>query len=1064
MTVASWNVRTLGDNGATSSRPERSTALVAKELNRYGIDIAALSETRLAEEGQLREKEYTFYWSGRPSSVPRQSGVGLAIKNEIASKLVNLPRGINDRLMQLRLQLRSKRFMTIISAYAPTMTNPEEVKEQFYSDLSLLISSVPKSDKLLIMGDFNARVGSDRNTWGSVLGMHGIGAQNSNGSLLLSECQKHNLIITNTVFRLPAAKRTSWMHPRSKQWHLIDYVIVRQRDLRDVRITEAMRGADCWTDHNMIRSKLSLVIEPMHRRLPTKPVQRLNVKALQDPVVRNLLAENITNALSIQGSDNDIKDANEKWCTLRDAVHQAAYDTLGKPKRRHQDWFDENDSEIQQLLSVKNSLHHQTILPSCPQSVIAEYKQTCHDVQNKLRVMRDNWWNQKAAEIQGHADRHETKEFYSSLKEVYGPTHSMVAPLKSADGSSLLTDKTDILLRWRQHFNELLNMPSQPLQAALDAIEQKPEHPNLDTPPTLEEVQAAIKALKNGKTPGQDAIPAEVYKNGGSALVQRLHDLFLKIWQDGDVPQDFKDATIVTVYKKKGSKAECGNYRGISLLCVAGKILTKILFSRLLNNVAHHALPESQCGFRPNRGTADMIFAARQLQEKCREQNKDLYTVFVDLSKAFDTVNRDGLWTVLRRFGCTERFTGILQSLHNGMLGRVRVDGVFSEAFPISNGVRQGCIAGPILFNLFYAAMLDDALRNVNVGIQIRFRSGKLFKLSRLRASTKVLEELIQELLYADDCALEAHTLHDIQALTDSFANSASRFGLTINIQKTEVMFQPAPGKAYSDPQVNINGVSLKPVSQFCYLGSTLSNDAQLDKEITNRVSKASSSYGMLSDRVWKQHGIKTLTKVSVYKAVVLSNLLFGCETWTCYRRHIKQLEQFHMRHLRAILKIKWQDKISNIEILERSRCSSIEAMIISAQLRWVGHVVRMADDRIPKQLLYGELAQGKRSHGGQKKRFKDTLKHNMIKCNIDPSSFEALAADRPMWRGTVKNNTMLFERKRCDEAISKRLIRKQNQSQVVPMTSSSDFACMHCGKDCHSRIGLFSHLRKHRT
>src|SRR6266516_1596390 len=103
------------------------------------------------------------------------------------------------------------------------------------------------------------------------------------------------------------------------------------------------------------------------------------------------------------------------------------------------------------------------------------------------------------------------------------------------------------------------------------------------------------------------------------------------------------------------------------------------------------------------------------------------------------------------------------------MLGRVRVDGVFSEAFPISNGVRQGCIAGPILFNLFDIVMLDDAFRNANVGIQIRLRSRKLFKLSRLRASTKVLEKLIQELLYADDCALEAHTLHDIQALTDSF-------------------------------------------------------------------------------------------------------------------------------------------------------------------------------------------------------------------------------------------------------------------------------------------------------
>src|SRR5207247_7711911 len=162
----------------------------------------------------------------------------------------------------------------------------------------------------------------------------------------------------------------------------------------------------------------------------------------------------------------------------------------------------------------------------------------------------------------------------------------------------------------------------------LDAIEQKPEHANLDTPPTLEEVHAAIKAMRNGKTPGQDAIPAEVYKNGGCALVQRLHDLFLKIWQDGDVPQDFKDATIVTIYKKKGSKAECGNYRGISLLCVAGKILTKILFLRLLNNVAHHSLPESQCDFRSNRGTADMIFAARQLQKNAENKTRT-YTPFL---------------------------------------------------------------------------------------------------------------------------------------------------------------------------------------------------------------------------------------------------------------------------------------------------------------------------------------------------------------------------------------------------------------------------------------------------
>jgi hypothetical protein len=183
-------------------------------------------------------------------------------------------------------------------------------------------------------------------------------------------------------------------------------------------------------------------------------------------------------------------------------------------------------------------------------------------------------------------------------------------------------------------------------------------------PPTIEEVAAAVSEMRNGKAPGSDGIPAEIYKHGGDALLHRLHALFKVVWQDEEVPQEFKDAAIVPIYKKKGDRSDCGNYRGISLLSIAGKILTRILFSRLLKTVADDVIPEAQCGFRPNRGTNDMIFAARQLQEKCREQHRDLYTVFIDLTKAFDIVSRSGLWLLLWKFGCTEKFTKILKSLH----------------------------------------------------------------------------------------------------------------------------------------------------------------------------------------------------------------------------------------------------------------------------------------------------------------------------------------------------------------------------------------------------------------
>ena len=140
----------------------------------------------------------------------------------------------------------------------------------------------------------------------------------------------------------------------------------------------------------------------------------------------------------------------------------------------------------------------------------------------------------------------------------------------------------------------------------------------------------------------------------------------------------------------------------------------------------------------------------------------------------------------LAEFGCTENFTKIMKSLHEGMLGIVNIGGEFSEPFPVTNGVRQGCVAGPILLNLFYAAMLSEATKDLPCGIYIRFRtSGKLFNLSRLRASTEVFEQVLHEFLYADDCALEAHNQQDIQLITDRFAEAARKYGLAMHTKKT---------------------------------------------------------------------------------------------------------------------------------------------------------------------------------------------------------------------------------------------------------------------------------------
>ena len=194
------------------------------------------------------------------------------------------------------------------------------------------------------------------------------------------------------------------------------------------------------------------------------------------------------------------------------------------------------------------------------------------------------------------------------------------------------------------------------------------------------------------------------------------------------MPADLRDATIVALYKNKGAKADCGNYRGISLLSIAGKILARILLNRLIENTSEDNLPEAQCGFRPGRSTIDMVFTVRKIQEKCSEQQMDLHAVFIDLTKAFDTVNREALWSVLLKLGCPRKFTTLIRLFHDNMTGQVLSNGEHSNIFAISNGVKQGCVLAPVLFNLFFTQVLLHAVKDQNLGFYIKYRlDGSLF-------------------------------------------------------------------------------------------------------------------------------------------------------------------------------------------------------------------------------------------------------------------------------------------------------------------------------------------------
>ena len=348
------------------------------------------------------------------------------------------------------------------------------------------------------------------------------------------------------------------------------------------------------------------------------------------------------------------------------------------------------------------------------------------------------------------------KKFHDALKTIYGPKSSGATPLLSADGSTLLTDKDAILKRWAEQINSVLNRPSSVNDNAINRLPQIECNVLLDEFPIVTETRKAIQHLSSGKAPGTDAIPAEVYKAGGLQMAEKLTELFQCMWR--------KDASIIHLYKRKENPQVCDNHRGISLLSIAGKILAKIILNRLNAHLDQAGLiPENQCGFRKDRGTIDMIFTARQLQEKCQEQNVDLYMTFVDLTKVFDTVSRDELWKIIAKFGCPTRYIAMV--FHDGMQARVQNDGEYSEPFPVTNGVKQGCVMAP-LFSMMFSAMLTDAFQDVDAVFPIRYRfDGKLLNLRRLLAKSKRQTDVVDKLLYADDMAENAKSEEKMQGL-----------------------------------------------------------------------------------------------------------------------------------------------------------------------------------------------------------------------------------------------------------------------------------------------------------
>lgn len=255
-----------------------------------------------------------------------------------------------------------------------------------------------------------------------------------------------------------------------------------------------------------------------------------------------------------------------------------------------------------------------------------------------------------------------------------------------------------------------------------------------------------------------------------------------QIWDEGEVVQDWRDAEIVPI-PKKGYLTECDNWRGISLLDVAGKVSARVLQEHL-QVLAERVLPESQCGFRKGRGCIDMIFASRQLVEKCREHDDSFFVQFIDLGKHTTRVPRDASWRVLKKVGVPPTMLNIIRSFHDNMKAEVRVGDMVTHSIRVRNGLWQGCTLAPVLFNLYFnAVMACWRSRCPHAGVTVKFKHGR-----KLVGAVQQSQEKKSELKFADDVAVFATTRDALENATSQFILTASEWGLRVCVEKTKAM------------------------------------------------------------------------------------------------------------------------------------------------------------------------------------------------------------------------------------------------------------------------------------
>jgi hypothetical protein len=372
----------------------------------------------------------------------------------------------------------------------------------------------------------------------------------------------------------------------------------------------------------------------------------------------------------------------------------------------------------------------------------------------------------------------------------------------------------------------------------------------------------------------------------------------------------------------------------------------------------------------------------------------------------------------------------------------VRVNGVLSEELSLKSGVKQGCVLSPLLFNIFMDWIVREVMRRVGaVGVEVRYSKQRKWLDLKERELTET--SLTNMLMYADDMVVMGSDFGSVETWLVALDELLCGAGMMMNVKKTKMMV--LGGKI--DRPIVIRGEKIEEEECFPYLGVPIrAEQSSSCEEVASRIGKAARVFGALYHPLWKRKQVSVETKMKIYRAAVLPVLLYGSEVWVLSVRESERLEVFQMKCLRIILGItKWDFKRNEAVRAETEQCEVME-LVTRGRLRWLGHVMRMGEGRLPPQLLYGKIA-GKGKRGRPALRWKDMVQADLKKRGVE--GWYDIAQDRTNWRKVVHGE-------KVDAGVRRRLRGRQKKDGEEGKTKEavgkmkeavSGGECPKCGK-----------------